>query len=174
MRSSSFPADEPLDDFGRSALKYCSGVFQGAARYWTSPALRARQTAEALGFDADVEPALADQDHGRWAGCALEDIAAREPSALALWLSDPHARPNGGESVADVIGRVGAWLRTQAAGKGQVVAVTHAAVIRAAVVHAIGADPSAFWRLDIAPLTVARLSGREGRWNLQALGEALG
>jgi hypothetical protein len=37
-------------------------------------------------------------------------------------------------------------------------------------VSALGAGSSSFWRIDVAPLWVARLSGHAGRWNLAALG----
>jgi hypothetical protein len=36
-------------------------------------------------------------------------------------------------------------------------------------VNAIGAGSPAFARIDVAPLSLARLSGHAGRWNLVAL-----
>jgi broad specificity phosphatase PhoE len=51
--------------------------------------------------------------------------------------------------------------------------ITHAAVIRAAIVHAIEATPQSFWRIDVAPLSCTRLSGTNGRWNLVSTGCAL-
>jgi broad specificity phosphatase PhoE len=48
--------------------------------------------------------------------------------------------------------------------------VTHASIIRAAVVHAIEAGPQSLWRIDIAPLSITRLSGTNGRWNLTSAG----
>jgi broad specificity phosphatase PhoE len=54
--------------------------------------------------------------------------------------------------------------------EGATLAVTHASVVRAAIVNALGAAPSAFPRIDVPPLSLARLSGQEGRWNLVALG----
>jgi broad specificity phosphatase PhoE len=66
--------------------------------------------------------------------------------------------------------RVAVWLGEQLATKGKVLAVTHASVIRAAIVHAIEAGPRSFWRIDVAPLSVARLSGHDGRWTLVSLG----
>ncbi|MFC7642844.1 hypothetical protein ACFQX6_19370 [Streptosporangium lutulentum] len=39
-------------------------------------------------------------------------------------------------------------------------------VIRAAVVHALGAPAAAFWRIDVAPLARVALTGRGGRWQL--------
>jgi broad specificity phosphatase PhoE len=50
------------------------------------------------------------------------------------------------------------------------VAITHPAVVRAAIVHALGAPPAAFWRIDVAPLSRTDLSGRDGRWNLRGIG----
>lgn len=54
-------------------------------------------------------------------------------------------------------------------GKGvcRVLGVAEPGVIRAAAVHALALAPQAFWRLDVAPLTVTELSGRSGRWNLR-------
>jgi broad specificity phosphatase PhoE len=118
---------------------------------------------------AAVEPALRDCDYGRWRGLTPVEVEAREPEAVAMWLSDPGAAPHGGESVADLIGRVGAWLANPGRLEGATLAITHAAVLRAAVVCALGAPPSAYWRIDVAPLTLVRLSGRDGRWNLVSL-----
>jgi broad specificity phosphatase PhoE len=52
---------------------------------------------------------------------------------------------------------------------GKIVAITHASVIRAATVHALEAGPESFWRIDIAPLSLTRLSANNGRWNLASL-----
>ncbi|MGW1929576.1 hypothetical protein ACWCPG_09575, partial [Streptomyces sp. NPDC001919] len=46
-------------------------------------------------------------------------------------------------------------------------------VIRAALVHALGAPDEAAGRLDVRPLTAVHLSGRAGRWNL-SVGTLLG
>lgn len=140
-----------------------------ADRHWTSPALRARETAAALGFAAVVDPLLRDCDYGRWAGMTLDDVQAREPDAVGAWLHDPTAAPHGGESLVDLTGRVAGWLDTQQGMAGRAVAVTHAAVIRAAIVHALDAGPRAFWRIDIGPLARVGLSGSNGRWALTAI-----
>jgi broad specificity phosphatase PhoE len=138
---------------------------------FTSPALRAVQTAEALGLTATIEPALADCDHGRWRGRRLEEI---EPAALAEWLRDPAATPHGGESVVALIARVAGWLDQRIGIPGTTVAVTHASVIRAAIVAAIRAGPDSYRHIDVAPLTLARLSGHGGRWTLVGIGPAGG
>jgi broad specificity phosphatase PhoE len=84
---------------------------------------------------------------------------------VRAWLSDPAAAPPGGEAVRDVIDRVGGWLAGLTASR--VVAVTHPAVIRAAVVCAAGAPAASFWRIDVEPLARVGLTGRNGHWRLR-------
>ena len=172
-RAARFPEDETLEASAFVALEALSGRLRPYGRALTAPARAARETAAALGFDADVEVALRDCDYGRWRGLALADVAACEPDGFAAWLSDPAAAPHGGESLVALIKRAGVWLVESSARDGATLAVTHASVVRAAIVSALGAGPSAFWRIDVAPATLARLSGREGRWNLVSL-RALG
>ena len=54
-------------------------------------------------------------------------------------------------------------------GEGRVLALTHPAVMRAALIHALGASATAFWRIDVAPLSRLILSRHGGSWRLQAL-----
>jgi broad specificity phosphatase PhoE len=169
-RRARFPDDEGLEASAASALEASRGRMRAYARALTSPARAARETAQALGFGAEVEIALRDCDYGRWRGLSLKDVAEREPEAFAAWLGDPRAAPHGGESVAALIERTRAWLTQSLAREGATLAVTHPSVVRAAIVNALGADASAFWRIDVAPLSLARLGGREGRWNFLALG----
>jgi broad specificity phosphatase PhoE len=168
-----FRADEPIDPQMQHVLAVMQRRFLNADRVLTSPALRARQTAEALQLDATIEPMLRDCDYGRWAGLSSDQVQAQEPDLLADWLRDPGAAPHGGEAILSLIERVGAWLDGQSAVPGTTIAVTRASVIRAAVICAIGAPPQSFWRIDIAPLSVTRLSGVRGRWNLSAAGCAV-
>ncbi len=170
VRTVAFPADEPLDFQGRQKLAGFPHRTLHADRYLTSPALRATQTADALKLTATVEPMLRDCDYGRWTGRALDEVQAREPEAVAEWLREPGAAPHGGESMLALIERVASWLDAQKAMPGRIVAVTHASVIRAAIIHAIDAGPRSFWRIDVAPLSLTRLSANNGRWSLASLG----
>jgi broad specificity phosphatase PhoE len=170
VRAARFPADEPLDERGAARAAALAGKLPKAGRCWSSPELRTRQTAQALGLNADVEPLLRDCNYGRWSGYKFDDLQASEPQAIASWLCDPAAAPHGGESTTNLIGRVGEWLAAEQARDQRAIVVTHPAVIRAAIVHAIAAAPQSFWRIDIAPLSITRLSGTQGRWNLSAAG----
>jgi broad specificity phosphatase PhoE len=172
-RAAGFPRDdEPIAPEAAERLGALRLRLPAPDRIFVSPAKRARQTAAALGFEARPEPALADCDFGRWRGLSLEEVRRREPQALAEWMQDAAKAPHGGESTLALIARVGAWLESQAPSRGVTLAVTHALVIRAAITAALGAEARAFARIDVGPLTLARLSGHAGRWNLVGLGGA--
>jgi broad specificity phosphatase PhoE len=81
-------------------------------------------------------------------------------------MTDPDARPHGGESLTAFARRVAAWLDGQAGLGGGAVAITHGGVVKAAVVHALRAPIDAFWRIDAAPLAVTELHAHDGRWTL--------
>jgi broad specificity phosphatase PhoE len=173
LRRAMFPEDEALEAPAVAKAEAARGVLRRVDRAFTSPALRARQTAEALGLAATADPALGDCDFGRWRGRSLADIEAAEPDAVAAWLGDPAAAPHGGESVLDLQRRIAAWLAAQETASGHTVAVTHPALIRAAIAHVLAADARSFWRIDVEPLSQTRLQWNNGVWTLRRLGCAL-
>jgi broad specificity phosphatase PhoE len=163
-RAAAFPADdEGLDADGRAAAAALE-LPRGEVR--SSPAARCLQTAEAAGLDPVVDAGLAECDFGTWAGLALADL---DPAEARAWMSDPEAAPHGGESLRAFAARVARWLDAQARGDGSVVAITHGGVVKAALVHALGAPVEAFWRVDAAPLAVAELHAHDGRWTVTRL-----
>ncbi|MEU9253442.1 histidine phosphatase family protein [Streptomyces sp. NPDC048270] len=167
LRDFRFDDESPLDPAGTARAEAAAAAVPRAARSYTSPSLRCRQTASALGLRPEPAPALAGCDTGRWRGLTLDAVAAGEQEAVAAWMSDPAAAPHGGESLRDVRIRVGSWLDTLPDPTGPLTAVAEPDVIRAAVVHALGAPDEAFWRVDVRPLTAVHLSGRAHRWNLR-------
>jgi broad specificity phosphatase PhoE len=169
-RAFAFPADEPAEPKALGALSDLTARLPHPDRVLTSPAHSARQTAEALGFDAAPEPLLRECDYGSWTGRTLTALEAEDPAAVAEWLTDPVAAPHGGESLAALIARAAAFLAAQSTVPGQVLAVTHPALIRAAIVHVLAAPALSFWRIDVAPLSVTRFSGTQGRWNVSGMG----
>ena len=160
-----FPRDEPADPAMRAPDP------GRIARLLSAPERRARQTAAALGAGAIVEPALRDCDYGTWRGRSLAEIGAEDPEGAAAWLADPAAAPHGGEPLAALLDRVGRWL-DRFEDPGHTAAVTHPAVIRAAVVRVLGAPPAAFWRIDVEPLSLCDLRRHAGRWTLRSIGPA--
>lgn len=169
LRTAAFPLDEPLDRRGRALAAALGGELAPQRIVFSSPARRAIETAAAAGLTARAEAALRDCDHGRWAGRALTEVAQVEPEAVALWLKDPDATPHGGESITALLRRVGAWMDSEAV-VGRVLAITHASVIRAAVIHALDAPPRSFWRIDAPPLSIIELRRNGSRWSFHLSG----
>lgn len=157
--------DEPLDAGG---IKRVVPGWVEAAAWLTSPALAARQTAEALGIEAQVDEALRDIDPGDWAGGSFTELLAAEPEAFAAWIGDPTQGAPGGEGLAEVRERLAAWLQLQAQASSSIAAVTHPMVIRAALAAALDMPLPAALRIDIAPLARVVLSFN-GIWRLKAL-----
>ena len=116
-----------------------------------------------------LDEAIADCDFGAWSGRTLADVNDADPEAVRAWMLDPESAPHGGESLAVFCARIGRWLDGQATQDGRLAAVTHAEVVKAAIVHALGAPPAAFWRIDAAPLAVSELHAHDGRWTIARL-----
>lgn len=182
LRRSSFENGESLTVRGRSAaeaLRARGGpAGAGSARVLLGPSTRCRETAAALGLTGERDPSLAGQSMGSWRGRCLSELMESEPEAVRGWLGDPGHVPAGGASLLALIARVGQRLDGLAADRhsatpdpARMLLVAEPDTVRAAVVHALGLPPQSFWRLDVRPLSVTRLSGRAGRWNLQ-LGDA--
>jgi broad specificity phosphatase PhoE len=169
---------EPLDARGIAEADAARArlALPDSTTAFVSPADCARATATALGLTATVEQALADIDYGTWHDRKLLDIANDAPHDLAAWTRDPDAAPPGGESFSQLVGRVGRWLdaldttaQEHATARPsnpvrQVVAVTHAPLLRAAIVHALGASPAIFARIEIAPLSLVELRRSSRGW----------
>ena len=170
LRRAVFGGDDDLDEGGlRAALALSEPDgpdLGGRADGWVCASSQAAlQTARALGHDDPVvEQALADPRYGTWTGLGLGDVAGADPEGLQAWLTDPDTAVHGGESLTDLRRRVGAWLDTLA--MERTVAVAHPAVIRAALTHALGLPDAAVWQLDVAPLSLTRLTHRTGRWHV--------
>jgi broad specificity phosphatase PhoE len=170
-RQARFPDDEPLDTHGSAAATAVTATILGRTdQAVRGPERRCLQTAEALGLRETVAlPVLADLDVAKWRGRSLTDLADELPG----WLADPAATPHGGEALHQLIERVAGWLDDLPESPARIVAVTHPAVIRAAVLHTLGAPAAAFWRIDVTPLSLTLLSRHAARWQLRETGHPL-
>jgi probable phosphoglycerate mutase len=129
-------------------------VREPVAAVYTSPQLRARETAAPLagllGLEPVVEPDLREIDFGELEGLTPADAADRHPVATA-WLTTPGSAVfPGGESVATVRARsVAAAERIAARHPAATVAVFgHAVPIRTILAHALAMEPDALFRID--------------------------
>ncbi|MDT5003005.1 MAG: hypothetical protein QOJ24_181 [Mycobacterium sp.] len=163
MSAGRFATDEPLSSVGyrQADASIELGVADSA---YCGPEKRARQTAELLGLQASIEHRLADLDCGRWRGDVLGGVGSAD---LAIWLTDPTRAPHGGESVVELIERVRDWMNTLTTRHSRLVAVTHPAVVRAAILIALDAPAKSFWRIDVAPVSRTVMHFRGHAWTLR-------
>ena len=130
-----------------------------------SPMVRTQQTAavvsKRLGLAVRTVPAFKEADFGAWEGLTAQEIEERWPGQLRPWHLEADVRPPGGESITDVGDRIrGALDAVLTGGVGRtVVVVSHAVSIRAALGLAMGAQPSSWSQLRVAPasLSIVRL-----------------
>jgi broad specificity phosphatase PhoE len=165
MREGRFPADDPVDARAiADAVAWRPPIpIDAGALALCSPAPCALGTAQALGLAVRITTELADADYGEWRGLRLTDMTGDARSEVEAWSRDPRTVPPRGESFEQVRARVGRWLDTLYE-TGNVVAITHAPVIRAAVIHALNAPSSSFTRIEVAPLSAVELRHSARGW----------
>ena len=153
------------------------------AHWKISPLSRTRRTAQAI-FAAGhpavplaVEPDVIEQSLGDWQGLPHADLPARlEYGAHAFWPLRASENPPGGESLIQVIARIGATLdrlADQHAGE-DVVIVSHGGAIRAALAHAIGSDPDVVLHFSVQNLSLTRLEHHPEGWRVVCVNELPG
>lgn len=148
--------DTPLSDVGQAQARAVGPVLAALrpALVVTSDLVRARHTGESVATAAGVpivlDPRFREIHAGAWQGLTNAEVSQRFPEQQAAVLRGEDVRRGGdGESMADVVERVGAafteHLGTLAAGECLVVS-THGAAGRAGVAWLLGLDQRLAWR----------------------------
>lgn len=150
------------------------------ADWVVTPLSRTRLTAEAIqnagypAVDPLVEPDLIEQTLGEWQGLPHAEMAQLlSVPAHAFWPLAGSERPPGGESIADVIHRVGAAMEMLAERhRGRdVVLVSHGGAIRAAVAHALGVSADTALHLSVNNLSLTRMERHADGWRVICVNE---
>lgn len=136
-----------------------SGWLGRSGTFVTSPAARCRASGAA------VEPALGPWDLGTWTGQPLANLPD-----LTAWRADPAWCGHGGESLLALQQRVADLLARWHSQPGRLAAVTHAAVVRAAITHVLRAPAEAAWDLDVAPGSLTELHSTATGWRVVRVG----
>lgn len=165
-----------LDDAGReqaAALAARLAPLPLAALY-SSPMARTRETAELVAaphrLPVRISAALNEVDFGEWAGRPFDTLA--DEARWQQWNGfRSGTRAPGGELMVEVQARVMAELVTLRARHPDalVALVSHADVIRAALLHLLGAPLDHFLRLAVEPASVSVVALHEWGATLLAL-----
>lgn len=136
---------------------------------YSSPLLRAVETARIIATGCGLEPRLSDGlreiHHGHWEGLTRQEVETGFAAEYAAWEEDPFTfAPEGGESGVSVLARALPALReivVRHAGLN-VLAVSHKATIRLLLSSLLGFDPRGYRdRLDQAPACLNVLDFRD-------------
>ncbi len=153
------------------------------ARWFVTPLSRTMLTAEALfraGYPAQTptaEPDLIEQHLGDWQGLPHGHLPAKLTlPAHTFWPLGGEEVPPGGESMAQVILRVGAAMeRLAVENQGKdVVIVSHGGAIRAAIAHALGILADTALHLSVQNISLTRLERHPEAWRVISLNEVCG
>ncbi|MFO1161925.1 MAG: histidine phosphatase family protein [Reyranellaceae bacterium] len=154
------------------ALKRELDATEGPTIFLRSPLGRARETAEIIGGEIGLDPALWRDDprlvelgYGDWEGLSWKEIEVTHPTALADWRADPHGYcPPGGETHTELRTRSAAMLTEVASSNLRTVIVGHG--VSGAVLRGLnlGLDAKAMFVLEKPQDAFFRLlAGREER-----------
>lgn len=142
------------------------------ALWFVSPALRAAQTAAALGATSwATEPDLQEQDFGAWEGKTWAELLRTESLAGRYLEAYDRVRPPRGECLEDVRARVRPVLARLASelSARDVIVVTHAGPIRCLVCDVLGIPLGSALKLSIDHLSVTLLEGQAGAWQVRGV-----
>lgn len=116
------------------------------ARIYSSPLMRAIQTARLLGFTPEIDTRLCEMNFGIFEGLTYQDIVNKYPSETEKWSNDYlNYRIPKGESLMDVYNRVSEFLSEIPEEKDPFVIITHEGVIKCALCFILG-NPEYFYR----------------------------
>lgn len=174
--------DLGLSAAGRDQAQRAAGsalLRDGAFReVLTSPLARCQETArivaDTLGVSVVVEEDLREMDFGLWEGMTFDEIQDRFPEDLRRWMQMMSAPPTGStETFAAVVDRMGTVAERMASryAGASVVAVTHITPIKALVTHALGAPPSALFRMELSSACFSRISYTGGEPSVRLLND---
>jgi broad specificity phosphatase PhoE len=159
-------SDPPLTAVGEAMAQAFAQAY--ASLKWdaiyTSPMLRARQTADALcrltGVQATVDDGLKEIDYGEWEGLRQDEVKERWPEAFEYWADDVASRGTpGGETAFQVAARamrVVEAIRSRYQ-RGNVLLVSHKATLRVITCALLGLDVRLFRERIAQPVTAVTI-----------------
>ena len=150
-------SDQPLNEAGIRQAEQAGAYFQSKGirfdRVWSSPLIRAVQTAKLAAPSAEVvtDDRLLEMDYGPYEGASLEDPA---PELLHFFMDFVHhPAPEGMESLSSVVERLGDFLE-EIHGEGNILISTHAIAMKGALEYLTPDSNGSYWSKHIGNCAV--------------------
>lgn len=149
--------NSPLSERGVEQAKAIVGSIRSLApaRVVTSDLGRARQTAEVIGYGhAPSDERLRELNMGEWTGERKGDLIANKPELYWDWRAGRFT-PAGGESWDEFVLRIKTGLTDLIyQGSGDLLAIVHSGVVRAACFSFLGLSPAQLLPVTPGTLTI--------------------
>lgn len=119
-----------------------------------------------------IEPELMEQNFGCWQRKSWMELdVAKDPHVAAFWADPAETTPPEGESFGTMCVRVARAMArlTEQYPNRDILAVTHAGTIRAALALALGLQPAQALRFAVQPLSLTRLDVMPEGWRVECV-----
>ncbi len=157
--------DNPLDDVGEEqatrVARHLKASVGADSLVVCSPLVRARQTAQAIADELELEVSIDERwieiDYGALEGVRQIDVPG---DIWSEWRQDPSFAPELGESLVSVQERVASAcdeLMERLEGRTAVI-VTHVSPIKSSIAWALGVDVGVGWRTQLDTASVTRIA----------------
>jgi alpha-ribazole phosphatase len=165
--------DVPLSELGEMQAERAAGRLRGVEfqAVYASPLKRAQDTAKPIAaahkLPLVLDERLAEIHHGAWEGNPAAVIREQYADEYHAWRTQPHrAQMPDGESLQDVSRRVQSFLQDLLAAhaEGNVLIVSHDAVLRLIVLRTLAMGPEYFWRWRFDNASVSILEQSDMAW----------
>lgn len=155
-----------LTEKGRAQIRAIASWLgdEGIDALFSSSSKRVLSSAEIIGAQLKVNITPVDAFNawrvGEWEGRTYLDVKKTEPQVYQSWVADPvRNAPPGGEAILDVSKRATEAVRQViGANEGKrLVVVSHAEVIRALLVDALGMPLENYWRISVPTGSITKV-----------------
>ena len=168
-------SDHPLNDAGLAQAEEAAGRFRGMGvridKVYSSPLIRAVQTAEAIAPDADlvIDGRLIEMDYGPYEGMDLNDP---DPEVLDFFMDFVNVpAPEGMEPLPAIVERLGEFLeeiKEEAAGQNILIS-THAIAMKGALEYLTPDSGGSYWAKNIGNCDIYAADVADGRYTVPIL-----
>lgn len=144
---------------------------------WSSPLRRCVETATIIGgqlrLPVQIAPGLNEVDYGQWTGCSFDRLED-DPAWRQFNTARSCAHIPGGEEIKEVERRTAAQLQkwNEDWPGRYIVAVTHAEIIRIAILLSLGLSSDCHDQIEIDPSSVSILNLQSARTRIVCLNES--
>jgi len=168
-------SDYPLNETGIAQAEEAAGRFADMGvridKVYTSPLIRAVQTAERIAPDAElaIEQRLIEMDYGPYEGMDLNHPAPEVIDFFMDFVNVP--APEGMEQLPAVVERVGSFLDeiVEEAEKSNILISTHAIAMKGALEYLTPLSKGSYWAKNIGNCDIYVSEAADGKYSVPVL-----